>query len=70
MAIVSTELHVFCCPLTFTKSKVRFALSSGAVFCRTDQATDSEFFYDLVIDLLEDEQERQEVDDLIKWWNR
>ena len=33
-------------------------MSSGAVFCRTDHSSDSEFFYNLLIDLLEDEQER------------
>ena len=50
--------------------QVRFALSSSPVFSRTDTVTDSEFFYNLVVDLLEDENEREEVSDLLKWWNR
>jgi hypothetical protein len=50
--------------------QVRFALSSSPVFSRTDTVTDSEFFYNLVVDLLEDESEREEVADLLKWWNR
>lgn len=40
------------------------------MFSRTDTVTDSEFFYNLVIDLLEDEGEHAEVADLMKWWNR
>ena len=50
--------------------QVRFALSSSAVFSRTDTVTDSEFFYSLVIDLLEDKGEATEVADLLKWWNQ
>lgn len=50
--------------------QVRFALSSQAVFSRTDQITDSEFFYNLVIELLEDPEEHVEVADLLKWWNQ
>lgn len=51
-------------------SQVRFALSSSAVFSRTDTVTDSEFFYNLVIDLLEDKGEVVEVTELLKWWNQ
>ena len=50
--------------------QVRFALSSSPVFSRTDTVTDSEFFYNLIADLLEDESEHVEVADLMKWWNR
>lgn len=32
--------------------------------------TDSEFFYNLVIDLLEDENEAAEVAELLHWWNQ
>ena len=39
------------------------------MFSRTDTVTDSEYFYNLVIELLEDPEERVEVDDLLKWWN-
>lgn len=50
--------------------QVRFALSSSAVFSRTDTVTDSEYFYHLVIDLLEDESEVVEVAELLQWWNQ
>ncbi|TEB39957.1 hypothetical protein FA13DRAFT_1618760 [Coprinellus micaceus] len=56
--------------LAYIATQVRFALSSSPVFSRTDTVTDSEFFYNLVVDLLEDESEHAEVADLIKWWNR
>jgi hypothetical protein len=50
--------------------QVRFALSSLPVFSRSDTATDSERFYNLVLDLFEDVDEREEVNDLLTWWNR
>jgi hypothetical protein len=40
------------------------------VFSRSDTATDSERFYDSVLDLFEDIEEREEVEDLMIWWNR
>jgi len=40
------------------------------VFSRTDTATDSERFYNSVLDLFEDPEEKEEVNDLITWWNR
>jgi hypothetical protein len=39
------------------------------VFSRSDTATDSETFYNTILDLLEDPEEMQEVDNLIAWWN-
>lgn len=50
--------------------QVRFALSSQAVFSRTDLITDSEYFYNLIIELLEDPDEEVEVAELLKWWNQ
>jgi hypothetical protein len=50
--------------------QARFALSSSAVFSRTDTTTDSERFYNNILDLFEDVEEREEVEDLIVWWNR
>ncbi|RDB27960.1 hypothetical protein Hypma_002108 [Hypsizygus marmoreus] len=49
---------------------VRFALSSSPVFCRTDIATDSQRFYDSIIEFLEDPMEKEEVSDLLTFWNR
>ena len=51
-------------------SQARFALSSSAVFTRSDTVTDSERFYTSVLDLFEDPEENVEVNDLLLWWNR
>jgi hypothetical protein len=51
-------------------SQVRFALTSSTVFSRTDTTTDSETFYTSLLELLEDEDEKDEVKDLLTWWNR
>ncbi|TEB19192.1 hypothetical protein FA13DRAFT_1618602 [Coprinellus micaceus] len=56
--------------LAYIATQVRFALSDSPAFCRTDLITDSEYFYNLVVELLEDENEWVEVDDLLKWWNQ
>ena len=45
-------------------------LSSLPVFSRTDTVTDSEKFYNLILDLFEDTEEKEEVDNLLMWWNR
>jgi hypothetical protein len=50
--------------------QVRFALTSSPVFSRTDTVTDSERFYNTVLDLFEDVDEQEEVNDLEMWWNR
>lgn len=53
-----------------TLVQVRFALSSSSVFSRTDMATDSERFYNSVLQYFEDVDEKEEVDKLLGWWNR
>lgn len=50
--------------------QVRFALCSSSVFSRSDTATDSERFYNSLLDLFDDVEEKQEVDDLKAWWTR
>jgi hypothetical protein len=50
--------------------QVWFALSSAQVFSRTDLTTDSERFYSSVLELLDDPEEKDEVDQLLVWWNR
>jgi hypothetical protein len=50
-------------------TQLRFALSSSSVFCRSDTSTDSERFYDTVLEFLDDPEEKDEVDDLLSWWN-
>ncbi|TEB36975.1 hypothetical protein FA13DRAFT_1622502, partial [Coprinellus micaceus] len=55
--------------IAYIATQVRFALSSGSTFSRTDRATNSEYFYELLIEVLEDPEEYVEVSDLIRWWN-
>jgi hypothetical protein len=50
--------------------QIRFALSSSAVFSRTDTTSDSERFYNSVLELFDDTDEKEEVGDLLMWWNR
>ncbi|KIM54554.1 hypothetical protein SCLCIDRAFT_30996 [Scleroderma citrinum Foug A] len=50
--------------------QVRFSLMSSPVFSRTDTVTDSERFYNSRLELFEDSDEKQEVDELLVWWNR
>ncbi|KAJ3535083.1 hypothetical protein NMY22_g6646 [Coprinellus aureogranulatus] len=56
--------------IAYIATQVRFALNDSPSFSRTDLVTDSEYFYNLIIDLLEDESEKEEVGDLLKWWNQ
>ncbi|TEB08721.1 hypothetical protein FA13DRAFT_1760071 [Coprinellus micaceus] len=56
--------------IAYIATQVRFALGSGTTFSRTDKATDSEYFYELLIEVLEDPDEYAEVSDLLKWWNQ
>ncbi|KAF6751500.1 hypothetical protein DFP72DRAFT_816427, partial [Ephemerocybe angulata] len=48
---------------------VRFALSSNSVFTRNDKATASEIFYRDIVNFLEKETEKKEVEALLGWWN-
>ena len=50
--------------------QARFALTSAQVFSHTDLITDSEHFYTSILDLLDDPDEKDEVDQLLMWWNR
>ena len=47
-----------------------FALTSAQVFSRTDLTTDSECFYGTILELLKDPDEKDEVEQLLAWWNR
>ena len=51
-------------------TQARFALTSTQIFSRTDLTTDSEQFYNTILELLEDSDEKNEVDQLMGWWNR
>jgi hypothetical protein len=50
--------------------QVCFALSSSPVFSRTDTATNSEWFYNSILNLFFDPEEQEEVNNLLTWWNR
>jgi hypothetical protein len=52
-----------------TSSKVRLNLSSCENFNRQDELLNSEGFYRSVVRFLEDPNEREEVEELLKWWN-
>ena len=49
--------------------KTCFALTSAQVFSRTDHVTDSERFYNSILELLDDPDEKDKVDQLLTWWN-
>jgi hypothetical protein len=68
VCVVQTAFHLYA-PVYFLR-KVRFSLSSSPVFSRSDTVTDSERFYNSVIELLEDPDEQEEVNALVTWWNR
>ncbi|KIM88178.1 hypothetical protein PILCRDRAFT_51494, partial [Piloderma croceum F 1598] len=55
--------------VAYIATQVRFALSSSSVFSRTDTVTDSERFYNSLLEILDDPAEKQEVDALFKWWD-
>ncbi|KIM57124.1 hypothetical protein SCLCIDRAFT_54708, partial [Scleroderma citrinum Foug A] len=50
--------------------QAHFALTSTQVFSHADLITDSECFYNSILELLDDPEERGEVDQLMAWWNR
>jgi len=56
--------------IAYAATQARFALSSSAVFTRSDTVTDSERFYNTIVGLLSDPDEVSEVDELLVWWNR
>lgn len=62
--------HVTPASVAYIATQVRFALCSSAVFSRTDMVTDSERFYNSILELFDDIDEREEIDDLLVWWNR
>ncbi|KAF8332946.1 hypothetical protein F5887DRAFT_1063780 [Amanita rubescens] len=55
--------------LAYVATQLRFALSSTSVFSRSDTSTDSERFYESVCDFLNDPDEKNEVTDLLSWWD-
>ncbi|KIJ58150.1 hypothetical protein HYDPIDRAFT_119899 [Hydnomerulius pinastri MD-312] len=56
--------------IAYVATQARFSLTSAQVFSRTDLVTDSERFYSTIVELLDDLEEKDEVDQLLTWWNR
>jgi len=56
--------------IAYIATQVRFALSSSSVFSRTDITTDSERFYNSLLEILDDPAETKEVQALLNWWDR
>ena len=50
--------------------QAHFALTSAQVFSHTDHVTNSERFYNSIVELLEDPEEKDEVNQLMAWWNQ
>jgi hypothetical protein len=73
IAYVATQVRMLyqpICNYTIIPLQTRFALSSSAVFSRSDTVTDSERFFSSIVELFEDPEEKEEVEDLLVWWNR
>ncbi|KAG9310743.1 hypothetical protein JVU11DRAFT_9349 [Chiua virens] len=56
--------------IAYVATQARFALMSAQVFSRTDLVTDSERFYNSILELLNDSDEKEEVNQLLLWWDR
>ncbi|KIJ58976.1 hypothetical protein HYDPIDRAFT_44219 [Hydnomerulius pinastri MD-312] len=56
--------------ITYVATQAHFSLTSAQVFSRTDLVTNSEHFYNSILELLDDPEEKDEVDQLLIWWNR
>lgn len=77
IAYVATQVHAvqyfditmrIFWPLT-DLNQVWFSLSSSLIFSRTNTLTDSERFYNSVVELFPDPEEKKEVNELLIWWN-
>ncbi|KAH6886624.1 hypothetical protein BKA70DRAFT_1377253 [Coprinopsis sp. MPI-PUGE-AT-0042] len=56
--------------VTIPLCKIRFSLSSTAVFSRSDFITDSEGFYSSLVTFLQEPEEHFEVKKLLAWWDK
>ncbi|KJA26299.1 hypothetical protein HYPSUDRAFT_132935 [Hypholoma sublateritium FD-334 SS-4] len=56
--------------IAYAATQARFALCSSSIFNRNDTITDSERFYDSILEYLEDPDEADDVNHLLAWWNR
>ncbi|KZP02582.1 hypothetical protein FIBSPDRAFT_915479 [Athelia psychrophila] len=56
--------------IAYVATQVRFALSSTSTFSRTDYVTDSERFYNTVMQLFTDIRARGRINEIKAWWNQ
>ncbi|KAF8630784.1 hypothetical protein AX14_010973 [Amanita brunnescens Koide BX004] len=61
--------HITPASLAYIAMQLCFTLSSSSVFSRSDTSTDSERFYESILDFLNDPNEQDEVVDLLNWWD-
>ncbi|KAL4079774.1 hypothetical protein J3A83DRAFT_4185731 [Scleroderma citrinum] len=70
----NTQIHGMCsvtkASIVYIVTQTCFALTSAQIFSQTDLVTDSECFYFSIVELLDDPDEKEEVDQLMTWWNR
>lgn len=50
--------------------QVRFALSSQEVFSRNETEFESAAFYNSILGFIEEHEEREEIKDLLRFWNQ
>lgn len=67
---VSEYILTYFEPFDTLRVQIRFSLTSSPVFSRTDTVTDSERFYNSILNFFDDVDEKEEVDELLTWWNR
>ena len=74
LAYVATQvcsiIDICCTFIQLFLIQARFSLTSAQVFSCTDHVTDSKHFYNSILELLEDPEEKDEVNQLMTWWNR
>ncbi|KAI0310927.1 hypothetical protein OF83DRAFT_1069701 [Amylostereum chailletii] len=56
--------------LAYVPTQARFCLLSATVFSQNDKITDSERFYNSLLNYLNNSEEQKEVSMLLKWWDR
>ncbi|PIL33183.1 hypothetical protein GSI_04633 [Ganoderma sinense ZZ0214-1] len=56
--------------IVYVTTLVRFALGTRATFARNDTTADYQSFYNLLLSVLAHPAERENVNDLLSWWNK
>ncbi|EGO02678.1 hypothetical protein SERLA73DRAFT_47713 [Serpula lacrymans var. lacrymans S7.3] len=56
--------------IAYAATQVRFALTFLPVFMKSDTVTDSESFYNSILNLFDDLDKIEEVLELLIWWNQ